>query len=189
MWPYALPRDDPRHGTQNGYGNRRCRCDSCRAANTAYMRDGGYGRYQRDACPVCGAPKVVRSEVCRDCYHATVRAEHGSPAMWRHGCRCARCTGHQTKVRAEYRRLNQVPCADCGTPVEGKGRPNSRSSNRGRVPLDPNRPHLCRSCALKRNRRTTEAAQPRPQELAVQQTEAHGTPEKSAPQASDRSEV
>lgn len=26
---------DPRHGTLNGYQNQRCRCDRCRAANTA----------------------------------------------------------------------------------------------------------------------------------------------------------
>jgi hypothetical protein len=27
---------DPRHGTYNGYRNLSCRCDDCRAANTAY---------------------------------------------------------------------------------------------------------------------------------------------------------
>lgn len=26
---------DPRHGTLNGYSNLRCRCEACRAANTA----------------------------------------------------------------------------------------------------------------------------------------------------------
>lgn len=29
-----LPPDDPRHGTQNGYGNYDCRCDRCTAAHT-----------------------------------------------------------------------------------------------------------------------------------------------------------
>jgi predicted secreted Zn-dependent protease len=27
-----------KHGTQGGYTNRKCRCDLCRAANTAYQR-------------------------------------------------------------------------------------------------------------------------------------------------------
>lgn len=30
--------DDPRHGTRNGYGNLRCRCDRCRQANTDAYR-------------------------------------------------------------------------------------------------------------------------------------------------------
>ncbi len=30
---------DPRHGTRNGYGNHRCRCDRCTAAETAYHRE------------------------------------------------------------------------------------------------------------------------------------------------------
>jgi hypothetical protein len=30
---------DPRHGTMNGYGNLRCRCNDCRAANTAHQKD------------------------------------------------------------------------------------------------------------------------------------------------------
>lgn len=33
-----LPPGDPRHGTLNGYTNWRCRCESCRGANTAYAR-------------------------------------------------------------------------------------------------------------------------------------------------------
>lgn len=30
--------DDERHGSLNGYTHGRCRCDSCRAAWTAYFR-------------------------------------------------------------------------------------------------------------------------------------------------------
>lgn len=30
---------DERHGTLNGYNNLRCRCDGCRAANAASMRE------------------------------------------------------------------------------------------------------------------------------------------------------
>lgn len=29
----GLPAGDPRHGTLNGYGNYRCRCDACTEAN------------------------------------------------------------------------------------------------------------------------------------------------------------
>jgi hypothetical protein len=36
--PQALAADDPRHGSTNGYGNHRCRCDQCRAANAAAHR-------------------------------------------------------------------------------------------------------------------------------------------------------
>lgn len=30
---------DPRHGRASTYSNHLCRCDLCRAANTAYYRD------------------------------------------------------------------------------------------------------------------------------------------------------
>jgi hypothetical protein len=34
------PNDgDPRHGTPGGYSNHQCRCDLCREANNAYIRD------------------------------------------------------------------------------------------------------------------------------------------------------
>lgn len=33
-----LSPDDPRHGTQNGYGNLKCRCEPCKKANTNYLR-------------------------------------------------------------------------------------------------------------------------------------------------------
>jgi hypothetical protein len=38
-WPYTLPKGDPRHGTVHAYNNIRCRCLSCRAANTRQHRD------------------------------------------------------------------------------------------------------------------------------------------------------
>lgn len=31
--------DDPRHGTDNGYSNLHCRCQSCRTANAIKQRD------------------------------------------------------------------------------------------------------------------------------------------------------
>lgn len=33
--PTGLPAGDTRHGTENGYGNYKCRCDDCRRAHTA----------------------------------------------------------------------------------------------------------------------------------------------------------
>lgn len=33
-----MNKDDPRHGTINGYSNRHCRCAECRKAWTAYLK-------------------------------------------------------------------------------------------------------------------------------------------------------
>jgi hypothetical protein len=53
-----------------------------------------------------------------------------------------------TARRRAYRERNKVPCEGCGTPVEGKGRSNTRTGRYERVKLDPNRPYLCKPCAL-----------------------------------------
>ena len=37
-----LSPDDPRHGTENAYGNLGCRCKRCRVAHTAHFRQRGY---------------------------------------------------------------------------------------------------------------------------------------------------
>lgn len=42
---YTLAPGDPRHGTANGYTNRNCRCDDCRAAYSAKKR-ANYARLQ-----------------------------------------------------------------------------------------------------------------------------------------------
>lgn len=34
-----LEPGDPRHGTENGYGNQGCRCDECRRAHADKMRN------------------------------------------------------------------------------------------------------------------------------------------------------
>lgn len=34
----SLTADDPRHGTNNGYGNLKCRCQPCRDAHAEYQR-------------------------------------------------------------------------------------------------------------------------------------------------------
>jgi len=39
MAPVKLAQDDPRHGTDNGYGNLSCRCQLCRDAWAARQYD------------------------------------------------------------------------------------------------------------------------------------------------------
>jgi len=66
---WMMRRDDPRHGTYNGYGNLGCRCDLCRAANTAYYKSRGIGSYSKNVCG-CGQDKDCRAVRCRACYFA-----------------------------------------------------------------------------------------------------------------------
>lgn len=40
----GLPEGDPRHGTENGYSNRGCRCEACVAAHAVYCRERELGR-------------------------------------------------------------------------------------------------------------------------------------------------
>lgn len=35
-----ITAEDRRHGTENGYGNLLCRCESCREAHATYFREG-----------------------------------------------------------------------------------------------------------------------------------------------------
>lgn len=37
--PFSAGDGDPRHGTVNGYGNLKCRCPECKAANTARLKE------------------------------------------------------------------------------------------------------------------------------------------------------
>lgn len=37
---FSSTPDDPRHGTENGYSNLRCRCDRCTDAHATYYRVG-----------------------------------------------------------------------------------------------------------------------------------------------------
>jgi hypothetical protein len=58
----TLAPDDPRHGTTNGYGNLRCRCQPCRDAWAAKHREAGYtARYRdRNVAAICGTPGCDR---------------------------------------------------------------------------------------------------------------------------------
>lgn len=44
----------PWHGTVNGYGNRKCRCDDCRKAWREYTLAGGYQKRYRDKLQAAG---------------------------------------------------------------------------------------------------------------------------------------
>jgi len=70
--------EDPRHGTQNGYANLRCRCDRCRAANTDYCRDLRTAR----------ASRIVPERL-----HGTVNAYSN------YRCRCSQCRAAYNESR------------------------------------------------------------------------------------------
>lgn len=80
-WCY-LDKNDPRHGSINGYGNLSCRCEPCRAANSEYLGKAKARRVAR------GAPDHV---------HGTANG-YGN---W--GCRCRACTDAWTADCIERR--------------------------------------------------------------------------------------
>jgi hypothetical protein len=56
----------PWHGTENGYGNYRCRCPSCTAAHSEYYRTGpGAAARLRYRAALLGAGLTVRSSWVR----------------------------------------------------------------------------------------------------------------------------
>lgn len=70
-----------RHGTRYRYVRYRCRCDQCRAANTAYMR------------------------IARKRFAQKGPARHGTDNGYRnYACRCDACTKAHTDNRRTYRR-------------------------------------------------------------------------------------
>jgi hypothetical protein len=87
--PFIHPGDgDPRHGSDNGYSNLRCRCQQCRQAwARTYQK-----RRQRK-----------RSEPTPVDAHGTVSGY----SYW--GCRCAKCTEIHTEHhrRLRYRRRSE----------------------------------------------------------------------------------
>lgn len=73
------------HGTVGMYGNHRCRCDKCRAANAAYQRD----LMQR--------------------YRALGgRGEHGTPYRYDTGCRCGDCRAAHNEKSREWKRKRRA---------------------------------------------------------------------------------
>lgn len=102
----SLEANDARHGTINGYGNHGCRCDACRAASTAYMKEHKQGGYAKDAC-ACGKPKRLISTKCLACYERDRAAEHGTESCYSSGCRCADCRRASAAARRDRRAANR----------------------------------------------------------------------------------
>ncbi|MBC7630540.1 hypothetical protein [Aeromicrobium sp.] len=85
-----LAEGDPRHGTQNGYGNHKCRCDACREANR--IKHGEYMTRIRESGELAELPNVV----------------HGTSYRYDVGCRCDPCReAHNAKSRATKARLRE----------------------------------------------------------------------------------
>jgi hypothetical protein len=78
--------DDPRHGTANGYGNHRCRCEACRAANRASHRE----------------------YIARKRASGVVLGRHGSSLAYDTGCRCKACREAHNKRSREYKRRRRA---------------------------------------------------------------------------------
>ncbi len=101
---------DVPHGTPGGYTNHACRCDLCKAANSAYQR-----KQRETPCVSCGAPTWGRYRVdplCQPCWWAklTVPLEerHGTELGYKKGCRCPECTSVTNAARARRRREGKV---------------------------------------------------------------------------------
>lgn len=134
----SLPRNDPRHGTPNGYSNHGCRCHACGAAQTAYARERKIGGYSQNPCPACGKPKWVLSALCRECMNAAREAPHGTEVRYKR-CGCDECRQASAAARRRRREASRVPCTHgCGTMVDPY---NS---------CYPGKPPECRACAMKR---------------------------------------
>lgn len=68
----ALSKDDPRHGTYNGWANYRCQCEPCKAAGVRYHEE-----YRT---------KIRKKALAEDDHrHGTVNA------YTNYGCRCDKC--------------------------------------------------------------------------------------------------
>ena len=96
-----MRRDDPRHGTANGYTNCGCRCDRCRDAILAYVKSRGISGYRKSVCE-CGQDKNYRSARCRACNDVERMAEHGTESRYR-GCRCDECRAASAAARRRRR--------------------------------------------------------------------------------------
>jgi hypothetical protein len=64
------------HGTRNGYINRACRCDACKAAHAAYQRN----RRARGGGPKLETFRATNPPTCVHCDRRIV----GIPDGWKH---------------------------------------------------------------------------------------------------------
>ncbi len=109
------------HGTQDGYGNHKCRCRPCKDAHAKHQRE--YLRRRALKLGPCTTPSCTRGQyakgLCRACYAAgregtqrkklvlnqRPKALHGSRSKYRQGCRCADCQKANRDYQRTYMRV------------------------------------------------------------------------------------
>lgn len=85
----TLTPDDPRHGESSTYTNHKCRCEKCRAAWAAYVRES----HERRALALFDDPTIV---------------QHGLESTYgNYGCRCDECRAAWSKA-CTLRRLRRL---------------------------------------------------------------------------------
>lgn len=88
---------DPRHGTLNGYNNLGCRCEACRNAIAAYMREYNHRTGRKRPMAVYLAELSAKPPPP----HGT-EARYSSP----HSCRCDLCRKASVEARKRRRHSN-----------------------------------------------------------------------------------
>lgn len=101
--PTAATGDEAWHGTTNGYGYHKCRCERCKAANTKYL--GGLKRARitkrREADAAAGAgPNPMRGTGLEPWHGTTNGYDY-------HDCRCDRCRAAQQQYSSAYFKENR----------------------------------------------------------------------------------
>lgn len=103
---YRIPKGPIPHGTHNGYNNYRCRCYSCRAANTIACNAARRTRIERGVCIECGDVALNGTR----CEKHRAAVNEG-----RHKCEC------------DHRRTHHKPaCSKCGCSEFKKAIPKRR---------------------------------------------------------------
>ena len=85
---------DPRHGTQNGYGNLGCRCGECREAHRVYDLEVKHRRGY-------SLPRDVWLRLNRG-----TSAAHGTETRYVAGCRCGQCRRAANEERWRRRHVD-----------------------------------------------------------------------------------
>lgn len=91
----TLAPDDPRHGTVNGYVNRKCRCAACRAANTESTR-------------ILRARRVERTRANGGIAPVAQHGTLSTRSNWLCGCVDCLAVDAAAHKRAHYRRRQSI---------------------------------------------------------------------------------
>lgn len=121
-----------RHGTRQGYRQRRCRCDECKAWNREHQRDYVWQVKARDGvsptqkyrprepgypCPDCGK-RIFRGATCKTCYRSRYDRERRAKAK-RDGA--SRRLDRAAEGTAGSRTWVAGDCAQCGAYFARRG--------------------------------------------------------------------